>query len=163
MARGGGFGILQTTECLLLHWRAGSFAQAKRGTFALCAASARPKRSGPKAGNGPERGILDFAMGWCSLLSRRAGFFCPGKRGYVCAPLPLPGVGEEAPRRGGRRGRFRPSRTSGAPGIGLSHRTHNVLQKQLDRLFSLAECASRGMELTFGRTGYVHRKPGKIL
>ena len=99
----------------------------------------------------------------CILLSRRAGFFFPGKKGNVCAPLPLPSVGEEAPRRGVRRGRFRPSRAPGAPGISRSHRTRNVLQKQLDRLFSLAEGAPRKIEKTFSRVVPMYQKPGKAL
>ena len=123
------------------------------------AASALPKWSGPKVSSGPRRGIWILIGLWYLLLSWRAGFFCPGKRGNVCAPLPLPGVGEEAPRGGVRRGRFRPSRTSGAPGISQSHRTYSVLQEQLDHLFRLAEGASRGIEKNFGRARGISRKP----
>ena len=81
--------------------------------------------------------------GWVlsSILAGR--IFCPGKKGNVCAPLSLPLEGEKGPRRGGKRGRLRPSRAPGAPGISLSHRTYNVLQEQLDRLFRWAECASQ--------------------
>ena len=98
-----------------------------------------------KAGCGPGRGDLAGGRVHTSILA--GWILLPRQKGNVCAPLPLPGVGEEAPRRGVRRGRLRPSRAPGAPGIGQSHRTYNVLQKQLDHLFSLAECASRGIEI----------------
>ena len=126
-----------------------SFARAKGETFAFqskCRAKEKPAESEqrPMAGDSGFSERLDA----CFYLGMSDSF--AQAKGETFAPPFLSHAWERKRRAAVERadacGRVAPP---ALPASVLSHRTYNVLQKQLDRRFGLAESASRGMETAF--------------